>query len=218
MKALMLYRGDYPSEALIKKLIKEYVVQEPEAIVDELTLIEEDTDVQEPEAIVDELTLIEKDAECNPTDRGDLQLNSDFVALAPAPIGMVVFSGILTKKAAEKAGNLATKFNLPVYDAGQVFSVLDREGDKEILPFAKEALLSYGHQIVVAGALCKQLGIHDLYVPSYREDDSPIPKVAVVVKFARKMVLNATGNAVDVISPFSEMTEAEIKEAAKGHV
>jgi len=208
VKALMLYRGDYPSEVLLRKLINESVVQEPEAIVDKPILVEEDT-------------------ECSPTDQSDLQLNSDFVAPAPAPIGMVVFSGILTKKAIEKAGNLAVKFNLPVYDAGQVFGVLDREGDKdlsgtspgrEILPFAKEALLSYGHQIVVAGALCKQLGIHDLYVPSYREDDSPIPKVAVVVKFARKMVLNATGNAVDVISPFSEMTEAEIKEAAKGHV
>ena len=130
----------------------------------------------------------------------------------------MTFSSELTKKAAEKAGNLVTEFNLPVYDAGQIFGILDRESDKEIQPFPKGGLLTYGFQIIAAGALCKELAIPVLYVPSYREDDNPIPKVAVVVKFARKVLLNATGWAVDVISPFSEMTEAEIKEVAKTYV
>jgi len=181
MESLVLFRGDYPSEALIRELISKQKAQIPE----------------EPEVDVPE---------------GELPLP------APASFGMITFSGYLTKKAAEKAGKLATEFNIPVFDSGSLMGVLDREGDKEVLPFGKNPLILYACQIITAGALCQQLGVGVLYVPSYREDEKPIPDVAVVVKFARKAVLNSANWEVDVISPYSELQESEIKERLKSYV
>jgi len=187
---LVLYRGDYPSEILLKKLIKAA------------------PNVQESEG-----TFSGDDASNQDLD------NDDRPAPAPVPpVAMLVFSSSLTKKALEKAGKVAQDLNVTVYDAGQIPEVLDREKEVGIELFAKDPLLCLGWQIIIAGGLCKELAIHDLFVPSYREDENPIPKIAVVVKFARKVLLNALGSAVDVITPFSELTEQEIKEGAKTDV
>jgi len=134
-------------------------------------------------------------------------------------IGVLTFSGYLTKTAMAKLIKLAEKYPLAVYDYGMMVEAMDNEGEgKGFLPFEKEVYSLYAYQIVVAGALCKKLAIQELYVPSYDEgegQDRSIPDIAVLVKFARKTVIHSTNRAVDVVSPFSELSSGEIKKLAK---
>ena len=202
MEKLILYRGDLASDVLVAKIAEDidFVPKSYDAIID--VLVEPDADAGE---LLPELEPVAVPGKI-------LSQNQD----APYRIGVVTFSGYLTKTAMGKLVKLAEKYHLVMYDYGAMIEALEAGAEGSFLPFVKEEYSLYAYQIVVAGALCKKLGVSELYVPSHDEGQGlAIPDIAVLVKFARKTVIHSTNRCVDVVSPFSELSSMEIKKLAK---
>jgi len=189
MEKMILYCGDDASEVLIKNIAQEHKLEYEH----ELKL---ERQVEEDGEPVDEGT--DKEAR---------------------PIGIILFSGYLTKKAAENAAKLADKYHMVLYDYGDIVEVLSCDDERRaILPFDKESLSLLAYQIVIASTLCKKLAIPSLFVPTYNNDGKPIPDSAVIMKYMRKAVRSSTAKTVSIITPLAMLTGKQLAKLAKKYV